>query len=368
MEAGIGETRMHFGQFNLMGYREPGTPPHAIYDAAVEQVKAAEAAGFDIAWFAEHHFSNYSVCPSPLMMVARCAGETSRIRLGSGVVIVPLYQPARLIAEIGMVDSLTHGRLVLGIGSGYQPYEFERFGEDLRDSTPKLLEFMEMLERAVGQEVFSYEGRHLRMPETHVASRPVAGMPDVWVAGDNPELHRLAARRGYAVMVTPRHFTAEMLAAARRRFEEIYREAGQDPAGMRFATLRHMCVTDSRDEAMEFLDHVRHQIRLSQSLRRREQAMQGGMLVEKPWSGEASLEEMARHMLVGPPAVIAERMAEEIRQAEPCHYLLQFQAGGSPLDLALRSIGRFAAEVRPLLERAVGPLERIGAGRQREVA
>jgi alkanesulfonate monooxygenase SsuD/methylene tetrahydromethanopterin reductase-like flavin-dependent oxidoreductase (luciferase family) len=119
-------------------------------------------------------------------------------------------------------------------------------------------------------------------------------------------------------------------------------------------------VTESRAEAAAFLDDVRHQIRLSQSLRRREQAMRGAMLVERPWDGEMSLEEMAAHMLVGPPEVIAERMAAEIRRASPCHYLLQFQAGGSSLATALRSIERFAAEVRPLLEREMGPLDRIG--------
>lgn len=354
---------MNFGLFNLMGYRTPGTPAHAVYDAAVEQVKAAERAGFEIAWFAEHHFSNYCLCPSPLMMVARCAGETSRIRLASGVVIVPLYHAPRLLAEIGMVDSLTHGRLVLGVGSGYQPYEFERFGEELSHSTEKLLEFMRMLELAFGQETFSFEGRHYRLPETHIAPRPVNGLPDIWVAGDNPDLHRLAARKGHVVMVTPRHFTAEMLGKARERFEGIYRAEGQDPARMRFAALRHMCVTDSKAEAAAFLDNARHQIRLSQSLRHREQAMQGAMLVEKPWQGEATIEEMARHMLVGSPEVVAERMAQEIRRAQPCHYLLQFQAGASPLPLALRSIERFAAEVRPLLEKAVGPLEEIGVAR-----
>lgn len=351
---------MDFGQFNLMGYRKPGVPAHAVYDAAVAQVKAAEAAGFAIAWFAEHHFSNYSVCPSPLMMVARLAGETRRIRLGSGVVVVPLYHPVRLISEVGMVDSLTHGRLVLGVGSGYQPYEFERFGEDLADSADKLLEFVDMLELATARETFSYAGRHFRLPETHIASQPVNGMPDLWIAGDNPRLHRLAARKGYVVMVTPRHFTAELLAQARRRFADVYREEGRDPAGMRFGVLRHLCVTDSRAEAAEFLDNVRHQIRLSQALRRREQAMDGSMLVEKPWPGEPTIEEMARHMLVGSPETIAERMCEEIRRAQPCHYLLQFQAGASDLALALRSIERFAGEVRPLLEKALGPLDALG--------
>lgn len=70
---------------------------------------------------------------------------------------------------------------------------------------------------------------------------------------------------------------------------------------------------------------------------------------------------MASYMLIGSPEMIAERLCEEIRQARPCHHLLQFQAGGSALPLALRSIERFADEVRPLLERAMGPLERLGA-------
>jgi alkanesulfonate monooxygenase SsuD/methylene tetrahydromethanopterin reductase-like flavin-dependent oxidoreductase (luciferase family) len=353
---------MHFGQFNLMGYRSPGTTAARLYDNAVEQVKAAEQAGFEIAWFAEHHFSNYCVCPSPLMMVARLAGETRRIKLGSGVVVVPLYHPVRLISEIGMVDALSHGRLVLGIGSGYQPYEFERFGESLETSVEKLQEFVTMLERALTQASFAHEGRHYRLPETHIAARTERGLPEIWVAGDNPNLHRLAAAKGYVVMVTPRHFTAAMLAAARRRYEEVYRGVGRDPAQLRFAVLRHVCVSDSDSEMREFLDNVRHQIRLSQSLRQRRQAVERGMLAELPWDGEMSLDEMAQHMLVGDAQTIAERMVTEIRAAEPWHYLLQFQAGDSPQRWALRSIERFAAEVRPLIEKEVGPLERIGAG------
>jgi alkanesulfonate monooxygenase SsuD/methylene tetrahydromethanopterin reductase-like flavin-dependent oxidoreductase (luciferase family) len=353
---------MDFGQFNLMGYRTRGATAGRLYDDAVEQVKAAEAAGFAISWFAEHHFSNYCVCPSPLVMIARLAGETRRIRLGSGVVVVPLYHPVRLVSEIGMVDALTHGRLVLGLGSGYQPYEFERFGEDLTQATGKLAEFVQILERAFGAETFSHDGRHWRIPLTHIAARPVNGLPEIWVAGDDPNLHRLAAAKGYTVMVTPRHFTAELLEKARRRYAETWAAAGRDPERLRFGVLRHVCVTDDRSEAEAFLDNVRHQIRLSQSLRHRQQALEGAMLVEKPWEGEMSLEEMARHMLVGSAAAIAERMAEEIRRAAPCHYLLQFQAGDSPRALALRSIERFAAEVRPMLEKELGPLERIGAG------
>jgi alkanesulfonate monooxygenase SsuD/methylene tetrahydromethanopterin reductase-like flavin-dependent oxidoreductase (luciferase family) len=351
---------MHFGQFNLMGYRTPGTKVHEIYDGAVEQVKAAEANGFEISWFAEHHFSNYCVCPSPLMMLARLAGETRRIKLGSAVVVTPLYQPVRLISEIGMVDALTHGRLVLGVGSGYQPYEFERFGETLEDAVPKLFEFMEMLELAFTRDVFSYDGKHYRLPETHIAPRPVNGLPEIWVAGDNPALHRLAARKGWAVMLTPRHASVAQLLEARNRLAAVYAGEGLDATRVAIAPLRHVCITDDKAEADNFMENARHQIRLSQSLRFREELMDGTMLVEKPYKGEPPMEEFARHMLVGNAELVAERLAALIAAARPKHMLLHFQAGASPQKTALRSIEQFASKVRPMIERALGPLDQLG--------
>jgi alkanesulfonate monooxygenase SsuD/methylene tetrahydromethanopterin reductase-like flavin-dependent oxidoreductase (luciferase family) len=354
---------MHFGQFNLMGYRKPGTRAHEIYDNAVAQVKAAEANGFEIAWFAEHHFSNYCVCPSPLMMLARLAGETSRIKLGSAVVVAPLYQPVRLISEIGMVDALTHGRLVLGVGSGYQPYEFERFGEALEDSVPKLFEFMEMLELAFTRDTFSYDGKHYKLPETHIAARPVKGLPEIWVAGDNPALHQLAARKGWTVMLTPRHASVPQLLEARERLAGIYASQGADRTRVAMAPLRHVCITGSKTEAASFMENARHQIRLSQSLRFREELIDGTMLVEKPYKGEPPLEEFARHVLIGDAETVAERMAALIGAARPRHMLLHFQAGASPQKTALRSIEQFAAKVRPMLEKELGPLDQLGIER-----
>jgi alkanesulfonate monooxygenase SsuD/methylene tetrahydromethanopterin reductase-like flavin-dependent oxidoreductase (luciferase family) len=351
---------MHFGQFNLMGYRTKGAKPHELYDNAVEQVKAAEANGFEIAWFAEHHFSNYCVCPSPLMMLARLAGETRRIKLGSAVVVTPLYHPVRLISEIGMVDSLTHGRLVLGVGSGYQPYEFERFEERLEDSVAKLAEFMEMLELAFTRDTFSYSGKHYTLPETHIASRPVNGLPQVWVAGDNPVLHQLAARKGWTVMLTPRHATVPQLLEARRKLADTHASVGKDATRVPIAPLRHVCITGSKAEAATFVDNVRHQIRLSQSLRFREELLDGTMLVEKPYKNEPPLEDLARSLIVGDAETVAERLTETIRAARPAHMLLHFQAGASTQRTALTSIEQFAQRVKPMIEQALGPLDRLG--------
>ena len=351
---------MHFGQFNLMGYRTPGTKAEHLYDNAIEQVKAAEENGFEIAWFAEHHFSNYCVCPSPLMMLARLAGETKRIKLGSAVVVAPLYQPVRLISEIGMVDALSHGRLVLGVGSGYQPYEFERFGEALEHSVPKLFEFLEMLELAFSRDTFRYQGQYFAVPETHIASRPLNGVPEIWVAGDNPALHQMAARKGYTVMLTPRHATVGQLMDMRDRLADIYASQGLDRSRVAIAPLRHVCITDSKAEAADFIDNARHQIRLSQSLRLREELIDGIMLVEKPYRNEPPSEELAKHLLVGDAETVAERLTALLRAARPKHMLLHFQAGASPQRTALRSIAQFAQCVRPLVEKELGPLDRLG--------
>src|SRR5438445_10105273 len=95
---------MEFGIFNLMGSRDPEKPTAEVFAEVAEQTRLADELGYAIAWFAEHHFSNYCLCASPLMLVAHCASITKKIRLGTAVVVLPLYNPARLAAEIATAD------------------------------------------------------------------------------------------------------------------------------------------------------------------------------------------------------------------------------------------------------------------------
>src|SRR5581483_7950215 len=279
---------MHLGYFGLMGYRERGKSPHEVFREHIEQVIAADRLGFEIAWFAEHHFSNYCICPSPLIMAARCAGVTKRIRLGSAVVVTPLYDPARLLAEIGMVDCLCDGRLVLGVGSGYQPYEFERFGKDLAHAREMLDEFLDMLRLAFEAETFTYEGKHYHLPTTHISARPMKGPPEIWLAGDHEFGHRLCARRGYVPMFTGRWNGADYQREMRARIASAYVAEGRDPQRMPLAVQRFMCVTTSRQETMDYVDNARHQMRLANALRRRAEVMDGGMMREVPIPNEIS--------------------------------------------------------------------------------
>src|SRR5712691_584775 len=159
---------MDFGIFNLMGSREADKPTAQVFGEVAEQTRLADALGYTIAWFAEHHFSNYCLCASPLMMVAHCASITKRIRLGTAVVVLPLYNPARLAADIAQNREMTE-------------------------------EFCDILDLAFSRDFFSYHGKHYRMPDTHIPARPVQNPLPIYVAGHTQAMFRTAARQGCAL-------------------------------------------------------------------------------------------------------------------------------------------------------------------------
>src|SRR5437870_6451409 len=101
---------MDFGIFNLMGSREADKRTAQVFGEVAEQTRLADALGYTIAWFAEHHFSNYCLCASPLMLVAHCASITKKIRLDTAVVVLPLYNPARLAGEISLKGRPAHSQ------------------------------------------------------------------------------------------------------------------------------------------------------------------------------------------------------------------------------------------------------------------
>ena len=342
-----------FGLFCLMGYQDRGSPVSEVLGNAVRMTRWADDAGFEAAWFAEHHFSNYCVCPSPLLMVNHCAGLTRRIKLGPAVIVVPLYHPVRLVAEIGMTQALLGDRFLLGLGSGYQPYEFERFGADLAESKARLEEFLALMEQAYATETFSFDGAFTALPETSISTRQPAGVPPIWIAGDSEATHRLAARRGFVPNITGRWFGADYLAEQRARIDAAYAAEGLGDSSHALGVLRFACVTESDEETRDYLIGARQQMRFASALRNRQEAMEGGMLVERPFSGEPPLEEMAANLPVGDAATVAARLAADIRASGASHVMLNVQAAGSSMAQAERTIATFASEIRPAIERAL---------------
>ena len=133
---------MDFGTFLLL--QSPTAQPSAeIFSRATEIAQVADGMGFDSIWCAEHHFSTYGYLSRPLMLAVHLASKTERIRVGSAVVVLPLHHPLVVAEEIATADQLSGGRLDVGLGRGYQPYEFARLGHDLGESRERFFDRLE---------------------------------------------------------------------------------------------------------------------------------------------------------------------------------------------------------------------------------
>ncbi len=142
---------MEFGTFLLM--QSPSAETSAAqYERGVEITQAAEDLGFANMWLAEHHFSTYGYLSRPLMLALHLANRTRRIRVGTAVIVVPLHHPLVIAEEIATVDLLSGGRLDVGLGRGYQRYEFERLGQRLDESRDRWEEAVDIILLGSGQE------------------------------------------------------------------------------------------------------------------------------------------------------------------------------------------------------------------------
>ncbi|WP_028956879.1 LLM class flavin-dependent oxidoreductase [Sulfitobacter sp. 20_GPM-1509m] len=347
---------MEFGVFTLAQQRSYNQSSQEVIANTVEQTVLAEQAGFDAAWSAEHHFNNYSLSPSPLMTVAHCAGKTSKIRLGTAVCILPLYHPARFLAEVGYVDTVSNGRLELGIGSGYQQFEFERFGTSLADAGPMFQEYLDVIPMALTQQSFEYHGKYLDIPPSSISVRCVQDpMPPIWVTTGNPKVRERAMKEGHNLFVTVLHGDLDAIQGLRTKLEESASEAGTDIADTKLGFLRCGFASDNKAEIESYLDSARFARRLSESLKdRRQQTDDGYLMQEVPLNKEMSLDEMAANLPVGSVNQVIDRMLAEIEILKPHHIALQTQLGDFDQKTMLKQIELWGDKIIPAINKALG--------------
>jgi len=165
-----------------------GAPARDLYAAALDQVAWADDLGFDAVGLGEHHGSPDGYDPSPLVLAAAMAARSRRILLRTSVVLAPLYDPIKLAEDAAVLQLTSGGRLVLGIGGGYRPSEFETFGRKLEDRWRVVGETIELLRLAWTGEPFAWQGRRCRV--TPAPDPP----PPILLGGGTPAAARRAAR------------------------------------------------------------------------------------------------------------------------------------------------------------------------------
>jgi alkanesulfonate monooxygenase SsuD/methylene tetrahydromethanopterin reductase-like flavin-dependent oxidoreductase (luciferase family) len=166
------------------------------YAEIIEQVLLAEQLGYHRVWLTCHHFTSFSR-PSSMLMLSHLAALTSRIRLGLGVVVLPLEHPLRVAEDAAVLDHLSGGRVDVGVGRGIQPEAFRGFDIPMQEASARYQEALEILRKAWTQERFSHEGRFWNVPELSVLPRPVQEPhPPIWQVGVSPASIERAAASG----------------------------------------------------------------------------------------------------------------------------------------------------------------------------
>ena len=343
---------MEFGVFLLAQQRSYAQTSQSVIHNTIEQTVVAEQAGFDAAWYAEHHFNNYSLSPSPLMTIAHAAARTTRIRLGSAVCILPLYHPARLLAEIGLLDTLSDGRLELGIGSGYQQFEFERFGSDLPTSGEIFHEIWDIINHGLNEKVFEYKGKHFEMLPTSVAIRTIQERVPLWITSMNPGTLGRAFNENANLFTTVLHGGNDALRGLRGRLEDLASGLGKDLSKTKIGFLRCGFASDSKAEVDAYLDSARWARRISESLKDRRMDVDDGYLIkETPCAVDMTLDQLRQNLPVGSVNEVVDKLLQEIEILKPNHIALQTQLGDCDQKTMLKQIELWGDKIIPAVRK-----------------
>ena len=355
---------MEFGVFILAQQRDYEQTSQQVIRNSIEQTVAAEQAGFHTAWYAEHHFNNYSLSPSPLMMIAHMAAKTQRIRLGTAVCILPLYHPARFLAEVGFVDTVSNGRLDLGVGSGYQEFEFERFGVNIADSGAIFNEFLDIIPKGLTQKIFDYDGKFLKVPPSSIAVRCVQDpMPPIWITSGNPVTLSRGVSENHNLFVTALLNGNAAITELRARLDKVASDNGKDlDDDVRFGFLRCAYASDNASEIDAYLDCARFQRRISESLKfRRAQSDDGYMIKEVPSATDPTFEQMRKNLPIGSVNQVIDKMLEEISILRPKHIALQTQLGNFDQKTMLKQIELWGEKIIPAIKKEVAAMSAVAA-------
>jgi probable F420-dependent oxidoreductase len=317
------------------------------YREVLDLVRLSEALGFDSAWVSEHHGSSDGYLPSLLPMLAAFAAATDRIKLGTGVMLTPFHHPIRLAEDAAVVDQISEGRLILGLGLGWREEEFRMFGQPVEERVKRTVDTVEILRRAWTGERFSYEGKVLSCDRVKVTPRPAQepGVP-VYLGGFTDQAVRRAGRLGDGYIRSRGGVEdgRQSLSLA----EEGAQAAGKDPRSLGFAQLQNAFVWDDGDAWDVVRAGANHQIATYAAWR------EGADTPENDTLDIPDASTVARDLTpAGSPSDVAKALrplVEAFADRQEFHLIVRLHYPGMDFETASRTVELFGEEVIPALK------------------
>lgn len=317
-------------------------PSFAWADLGFEQIRRlrefarrAEALGFESLWVAEHLLTApglYGVpWLSPIPVLAHVAAVTERIKLGTGILILPLRHPVQLARDLETLIYLSEDRFLLGIGAGWDAHEFEVCGVPLRERGGRTDEVLAILRRLFTERDVSHQGKYYQFDRVTIEPLPPR-MPDVWVAGGSKVVTELSPDKPFIVPSVLKRIagadvwmaraagTQQMVKDDWQQITDYCRQIGRDPATLTFAHINftHLVEGDDREKVL---------------------ATQRP-LIERMMGTHRSFEHLQQCYLLGTTAEIVERIRDLERAG------LQYLLLGT-VDYDVEQLDRWAADILP---------------------
>src|SRR5262245_13161843 len=163
---------MHVGMGVIFQGQGDGRTDRNVYRNELRFGDLAEKLGFDSLWGVEHHFTDYSMCPDVLQYLTYLAGATEKVQLGSMVVVLPWHDPMRVAEQISVLDHLSNGRLILGLGRGLGRTEFTGFGRTMEESRERFNESADMILQGLEKGYCEYDGKIIKQVRRNIRPAP----------------------------------------------------------------------------------------------------------------------------------------------------------------------------------------------------
>lgn len=328
----------------------------AYFNTALNLVELGEQLGYSYARIVEHYFTAYGgYSPNPLLFLAAASQRTSNMRLMTGAVLPVFSNPLKMAGEIGMLDSISNGRLELGVARAFLPFEFDAFGISMSESRSRFNEGLESITRLLTQERASFEGKHIRFSNIVSLPKPVQqSMPPVWIAAvRSEESFYNAGVQGHNLMVIP--YAAEKLKPLLDVYRKTFREHHPDKSPKIMIGFHMYChaehETAMRSAAPYITSYIKTMASAFEAWQVSEESKdyQGYKAMVEKISNETFESMMASGALwVGSPESIRQR-AKEFYDAIGGYDVASLQVlyGGMPEEEAKISMTLFAEEAMP---------------------
>ena len=333
---------MKFGIYSSIADPPAGENLALRVEEVVAEARLAESVGFDSCFFGEHHQDRDGFLPSPLIVSAAVAAQTTTLILGTSVILLPLHHPVKMAEDVITLDIVSRGRFILGVGLGYQPVDFRTFEIPIEQRVSRFEEEIEIIRQCWGGSAFSFSGEHFNLEDITIRPRPYSDpSPPLWIGASRAPGARRAGRIADGFVAGPSTDLPGTIALT-DAYHKAAEEAGREPT---LCLMRDAWVAPTRAEAErvygpEVIDAYKYYWR-------------NGLNEFRHYANESdiNMDNMATdRLIIGEPQQVVDDFHRWKEATGADYFLLRLRhahSGGPPHERIMEAIQLFGEEVIP---------------------